>query len=482
MKEIEKIAEDLFDKIRTRFEDVSLGDSKAKATTNPEDARFFNFDYMSDGENYGNITISIADDASLKIYFSRNISENIPANQRKQWYTFLQNMRFFAKRNMMTFDTRDISRNNLSQRDIKTISKSDAAYTTDDISVTEGKMYGSTKSSYEKMGPVRIVVKHTGKVDENIRGSRTRKIGAVFVENSEGERLKLPFVNLAGARAMARHMQNGGTMSDSIGEHITTLVTEMNDLRVFVRNMRGKTFEDTETNQMVESAIEYYGTLHEKLHKMKGQRTYKRYAEEYTPEEIDNSKFDEAALRERFTKRLFDDRMNSALGSVYKAYMMKQQEVPETALGNEFQSWADEMVEGTWATPDSDNKVEQLKTLFAKPLMLGADATNAIGAMYDIIGDDKLFDDLAAAAEINPDGDANPIIVKWIKMYAPELEQSLGLTTDNELEEVVDRYDQQADFVDDVAYDDSEEVDPEEKSAEEESLELQFIKKLSGIK
>ena len=415
MKEIEKIAEDLFDKIRTRFEDVSLGDENAKATSSPEDARFFNFDYVADGKSYGNITISIADDASLKIYFNRNISQNIPDTERKSWYNFLHSMRFFAKRNMMTFDTRDISRNNLSGKDIKTVSKSDAAYTTDDVTVTEGKMYGTTKSSYEKMGPVRLVVKHVGKVDENVRGARTRQIGAIYVENTEGERLKLPFTHLGGARAMARHIQNGGMMGDSIGEHISALVTEMNDLRVFVRNMRGKTFEDRETNQMVEAAIDYYGTLHEKLHKMKGQRTYKRYVEDYKPETIDNSKFDEDELRERFTRKLFDDRMNSALGSVYKAYMLKQQAVPETALGDEFQSWADDMVEGTWATSDDSNEQDQLTT------------------------------------------------------------------------EVVDRYDQQADFVDDVTYDDSEEVDPDqidpdEKSAEEESLELQFLKKLSGIK
>ena len=482
MKEIEKIAEDLFDKIRTRFEDIRLGDENAKATTSPDQARFFNFDFMIDGENYGNITISIADDASLKIYFSRNISEKIPAESRAKWYRFLQDMRFFAKRNMMTFDTRDISRSNLSQRDIKTISKSDAAYTTDDITVQESKMYGSTKSSYQKMGPVRIVVKHTGKVDENVRGSRTRQIGAIYVENAEGERLKLPFVNLGGARAMARHMQNGGVMSDTIGEHITSLVTEMNDLRVFVRNMRGKTFEDSQTNHMVEAAIEYYGKLHEKLHKMKGQRTYSRYVEAYAPDEIDNSNFNEDELRERFTKRLFDDRMNSALGSVYKAYIMKQQEVPETALGDEFSSWADDVVEGTWATPDSDDKVSKLLALFEKPLILGADAANAIGAIKGIIGDDKLYDNLAQAAEEDPNSDGNPVIVQWIKTNIPDLIEPLGLSN-NELAEVVDRYDQQADFVDDVAFDDStEDDDTDTKSAEEENLELNFLKLLSGIK
>jgi hypothetical protein len=59
MREINKIAEGLFEKIRDRFEDVSLGDENANATQNPENARFFNFDYVVDGQNYGNITLSV---------------------------------------------------------------------------------------------------------------------------------------------------------------------------------------------------------------------------------------------------------------------------------------------------------------------------------------------------------------------------------------------------------------------------------------
>jgi hypothetical protein len=399
MKEIEKIAEDLFDKIRTRFTDVSLGDDKAKNTDDPSQARFFNFDYSIDGNSYGNITVSIADDASLKVYFNKDISEKIPEELHKDWYNFLKGMRFFAKRNMMTFDARDISRNNLTTRDIKTVSKSDGAYTTDDLAVTEAKLYGTSRSSYERVGPVKIVIRHEGKVDENVRGSRTRQIAAIYVENVEGERLKLPFNNISGARAMARHVQNGGIMNDTIGEHITALVTEMADLRLFVRTMRGKTFEDRETNQMVESAIDYYGSLHEKLNKLKGQRGYAKYVANYEPTEIDNSDFDEEALRERFTRKLFDDRMASALGSVYKAYKMREVAVPETPLGSEFESWADDFVEGT-----------------------------------------------------------------------------------NEIDEVVDRYDAQQDLIKDTEHTDEEDFDADEKSAEEESLELQFLKKLSGIK
>ena len=67
MREINKIAEGLFEKIRDRFEDVSLGDENAKATQNPERARFFNFDYTIADENLGNVTLSIIDEISLKV-------------------------------------------------------------------------------------------------------------------------------------------------------------------------------------------------------------------------------------------------------------------------------------------------------------------------------------------------------------------------------------------------------------------------------
>ena len=69
MINIEKTAENLFDKIRSRFSGVTIGDESAKATVDPENARFFNFDYIGkDGSNIGQVTISLIDDNSLKIY------------------------------------------------------------------------------------------------------------------------------------------------------------------------------------------------------------------------------------------------------------------------------------------------------------------------------------------------------------------------------------------------------------------------------
>ena len=61
------------------------------------------------------------------------------------------------------------------------------------------------------------------------------------------------------------------------------------------------------------------------------------------------------------------------------------------------------IAEGTWALPDNAEAESQLKELMAEPLLVGPDATNATEVLYDIVGDDKLFDILDAIAKENPD-------------------------------------------------------------------------------
>ena len=264
MREINKIAEGLFEKIRDRFEDVSLGDDKAKACSDPEKARFFNFDYVVDGDNHGNITMSLIDETSLKVYFSKNISDDLDKEQKKEWYSFLRELREFARRNLLSFEPRDITRSTLKHRDIQQQSKADSTYAKDEV-VAESKLYGTSKSSYEKSGPVRIIVRHSKPIVDEMTGARSRNINSVYVENDQGERFKMPFKSLTGARAMARHVSAGGTPHDELGQHITEMAQECAKLKPFLNNVRRRTFEDADTQSMVESAFEYHGLLNNTL-------------------------------------------------------------------------------------------------------------------------------------------------------------------------------------------------------------------------
>ena len=119
MLEIEKISENLFDKIRSRFANISIGNENAKATVDPTQARFFNFNFTNDGNEYGNLTISLIDNQSLKIYYDREIDKDMPNQDRLAWYNFLKDLRLFAKRNLLTFDIRDIAKSGLNVKDLQ---------------------------------------------------------------------------------------------------------------------------------------------------------------------------------------------------------------------------------------------------------------------------------------------------------------------------------------------------------------------------
>lgn len=421
MREIDKIAEGLFEKIRDRFEDVSLGDDEANATQDPEKARFFNFDYVVDEHNYGNVTISIVDEISLKVYFSKNISHDLSDEQRRDWYNFLKELREFAKRNLLSFEPRDITRSTLKVRDIKQVSKADSTYDKDEV-ISESRLSGTSRSSYEHAGPVRIIIRHSDYVNNEVKGDRARKIKAIFLETSTGERFRLPHNSLRYARAMARHMQEGGDLHDDFGKHITEMADECSKLKNFKIAMLRRVFEDEETQHMVEAAFEYHGLLKDTLNRMSGPKGYRKCAEQfvhtstsYIPE------VDVDSLRERFVKRSYNERMDDALPLVYKAYSMKK----TNKFAEAFEGWASNLSEGTWAYPETEDQIVDLEKLLAEPLPVGVDAENATGALYNIIGNDELYDQLLELSNVDPDADARETIMAWIQANLPDVYDQL---------------------------------------------------------
>ena len=421
MREINKIAEGLFEKIRDRFEDVSLGNDNAKATTDPQKARFFNFDYVVDDTNHGNITMSLIDETSLKVYFSKNISSDLDDEQKKEWYSFLRELREFARRNLLSFEPRDITRSTLKHRDIQQQSKADSTYDADEV-VAESRMYGTLNRSYESFGPVRIKLQHTKPIMDETHGARSRNIAAVFVENDQGERFRLPFENLTGARAMARHVSAGGVPTDDLGRHITEMVGEMTTLRPFVRGMARRTFEDAVTKEMVESAFGYHSLLKNTLKKLKGKRGYTEFKESFKPALVEDDA-NVAELKELFVKKTLDERIEQALPLVHKAYnIMKENNNP---YAQQFENWADKLSEGSWALPDTDDEVDQLIDWMSEEHPVGVDAQDATNSLYNIIGDDNLFDRLGELADIDPTADARDVVTSWLYDNLPQVYQRI---------------------------------------------------------
>lgn len=416
MKNIERIAEELFDKIRSRFEHVVLGNEKTDETDDPEQARFFNFDYISDaGINYGNITLSLIDEDSLKVYFSKNLSDKLAEDEaeQQQWYNFLKGLRFFAKRNLLTFDTRDISRSNLTVRDLKQVSKSTSTYDANEVPVLESKLYGSSRVSIQEFGPVRLIVRHSETVNEEIPGARSRKIDSMFIETNLGERFRMPFKKLSAGRAMAEHLAHGGYMHDAAGQHIISMVEEMSNLAFFVRSTKHRMFEDAETQQMVESAIERYQTLRTDLKRMSGPRGYQQFAETFEPEDPIEEDYDFESLKDRFVKKMFDDRLADALPYVHRAYQQHQSSQKNQYV-KEFDNWADDITDRKTSSKDVD--VDGLTVLMQKPLEVGIDGIDAINSVKDYVpSDDELFNKITQLSrDYGNKADARPTVDAWL--------------------------------------------------------------------
>ena len=103
-KNLNIIAKELFGKIRTQFPKIKLGDADSAVTNEPEDARFFNFEYTQDGKMLGNVDVSLSEDDGLVVIYSNDIVKEQGDSTKKQFFNFLKELRELAKQHLMNFD------------------------------------------------------------------------------------------------------------------------------------------------------------------------------------------------------------------------------------------------------------------------------------------------------------------------------------------------------------------------------------------
>jgi hypothetical protein len=155
MKNLDLISEELFNKIRGRFPSVTIGNVDGKVTNVPKDARYFDFDYKEGDTSLGKVSVSITDEAIEVMYSDNFVGEQDELTQQN-WYDFLKELRQFSKKRLMKFDTRNINKSNLDRRDYEFL-----AANRGDNTMSESKMYGTNKLSYQNVDSARIVIKHT---------------------------------------------------------------------------------------------------------------------------------------------------------------------------------------------------------------------------------------------------------------------------------------------------------------------------------
>ena len=221
MNKFDKISADLFNKIRGRFESVTIGDKEGKMTNVPEEARYFDFDYVASEMPLGKVSVGLDEQDGLTVIVAKDFVSNQMENIQDDWYNFLKELRIFAKKRLMKFDVRDINKSNLTKKDYQFLSNNRNKENT----MSESKMYGTNKTSFQKIGNARLAIRHSAPIGEG--ESRLKNISSIFVETPEGEKFKYPVKHLQGARALAVHVSEGGHAFDDFGKYITGLSEEL---------------------------------------------------------------------------------------------------------------------------------------------------------------------------------------------------------------------------------------------------------------
>jgi len=448
---LRSISTDLFYKVRSRFSGLKLGKETGEVTINPEEAVFFDFDYM-EGENpLGHVSISLAEPSSMKVYYSTGITESMDPVQKDGWYTFLKSMRAFAKRRLMNFDTRDISKDNLDKRDYAFLSQYSKTSEVGESIMSEG-MYGTNKTSYQKLENTKLIVKHNKAVDETSPGARARNITALFIENSAGERFKYPFIHLSGARAMQRHVQEGGLPYDDIGKYIVSLSEQIAQLKSFSNYVNRNDLLNDDTNSIVERGKNALENLKVEVKKLSSRNYYNQFKEQFAPTEysdVPEEVVDE--LTSKFTVKKFNEEMKDVFPIIHR--LMKEDEVDQESdvvesgkekLSNhfdKFESWVNELGESSAIqSSDSDEQrqaITDLNKLIDKHFPSGVDGSNAIQSLEGIIDDPRLEQRIKELSKEDSDRCIRPLIKKWVEVNVPEVMSELDFGDMEETEESV---------------------------------------------
>ena len=324
MINLEKIAEELFNKIRGRYPSITIGDETSTITNVPPKARFFDFDFK-EGVKV-NITL---DEKSITILYNNDLIEGSSDTVKSNWFNFMKEMRTFAKRRMLNFDTRDITKTNLDKRDYQYLSQNRPGEET----MSESKMYGTSKTSFQDIGNAKMIVKHRGPVDFENPAGRTQKIDSIYIESADGERFKYPFRHLNGARAMATHVSEGGNQYDSFGKHIVSLSEELSKLRTFKTYMNRSAVMAEGLAGYMDIVNTRIDTIKETVFKLQRPTHYKEAFESFeetvmeeVPEDVSSNWIDELTIRQ------FNEELKSVFPYIYN--LVKENTKP-TEIGPE---------------------------------------------------------------------------------------------------------------------------------------------------
>ena len=468
MKAIQIISQDLFDKVRSRFQNLEMGDETGAVTIDPTDARFFDFDFVNEGVNLGRVSISLNDLGSLKIYYSQGITENQDDPSKQMWYKFLKEMRMFAMRRLLRFDTRDIAKTNLDRNDFQHLAATQAPKEeepTMNMNESRWNQKSSKKTSRAVKGATEVIVRHHKAVDEMFPGARSQRknIRAIFIQNADGERFKYPFIHPAGAFAMAQHVDHGGIPHDSAGKAIMRMSEQIAQLQEFQRQVQHTQLHDDALG-ITERAVGRLQELKAQIEALSKRHHYESWvAELQEPDDAVLGELDDVTMetyKQTFTQSNFKEELANYFPLIHsimqetnkidledyvnEATCSKchkdpcacetEEDVKEDAF-NAFTEWAEAVEQGKLTDDQIELLKQSLNELPNGELELGPDGQTAWQFFSGLgLEDSDLENKLKSAADLDPTADPLEVLKMWAQESYPELLVALGLSGMNEPE------------------------------------------------
>lgn len=491
MQAIQIISQDLFDKVRSRFSNLEMGDETGAVTIDPAEARFFDFDFVLEGNNLGRVSISLNDLGSLKVYYSQGITENQDDPAKKEWYSFLKEMRFFAMRRLLRFDTRDIAKTNLDKNDFQHLATTQGPKEepmTNTMNESRWNHKSTKKTSRAVKGQTEVIVRHAKSVDEMYPGARSQKknIKAIFIQNHDGERFKYPFIHPAGAFAMAQHVDHGGIPHDPAGKAIINMSEQIAQLQEFQRKIHRATLHDDATG-ITERALGRLNELKARVDALGKRQHYESWMAEFSGQAPmdDGLEMDEVTMeqyKQKFTQTNFQEELAEFFPLLHRimsetdtidldsyvsedpkfdplkhvkdptkgekkaakdvkrgsyadrAAMLKSAEADGRLKEEDaFENWAEAVEQGKLA----DDQIEELKNAIMQlpqgdngpKLDLGPEGQTAVQFFQEFgLDDSDLEDKLKDMANVDPTTDALEVLKLWSNKDYPELAVALGMS------------------------------------------------------
>jgi hypothetical protein len=373
----ESVADRIFDQLKGFGYNIIVYDADGRRTVNSYDGRYF---YSTDQK----FTIELNDDENV---ITVKYGASTDKDKMKKLLSTVRSgiaKKYLLGVDVMPYAGKDIELKNVEQM----------------VKESLGPSTGSAKTSYQQTEGAKLIIRHNKPVNEEVRGSRSRNISALFIENAQGERFKYPHNHLLAARTMTQHVSKGGTPYDEVGQKIIGLSEERDQLLKVAGYIKGQGLQEQASD------VQYAVTQRlSEIKSLLGKYNPERFMADIHEE--DETNLD--SLKEQLTKNIFDENIGNLLPKLngyvkeYKAQMEAQKSLAQLT-----QQVEEATTIQVSAIPDLEMAAMMV---YESPTV---NTTELINMVLPVLEDESIKSTLAQVSEHVSEGRLDPVAVENI--------------------------------------------------------------------